>query len=65
MYGNNMYMQVILNPTQQIQVKQIENLLKSRNEMSIVKEKKKRKKRKYSIKDGDSERHGIKNIHWL
>lgn len=64
MYGNNMYMYVILNPTQQIQVKQIENLLKSRNEMSTVKEKKE-KKRKYSIKDGDSERHGIKNIHWL
>lgn len=64
MYGNNMYMQVILNPTQQIQVKQIENLLKSRNEMSTVKERYE-KKRKYSIKDGDSERHGIKNIHWL
>lgn len=37
MHGNNMYMYVILNPTQQIQVKQIENLLKSRNEMSTVK----------------------------
>lgn len=32
--------------------------------MSTVKEKKE-KKRKYSIKEGDSERHGIKNIHWL
>lgn len=32
--------------------------------MSTVKERYE-KKRKYSIKDGDSERHGIKNIHWL
>lgn len=33
--------------------------------MFIVKEKKKRKKRKYSIKDGDLERYGIKNIYWF
>lgn len=34
--------------------------------MSTVKEKKEKKRKyKYSIKDGDSERHGIKNIHWL